>query len=238
MRTAKDVAGGVNSDNRVMPAVYGTRAARAEGCIAACLFGMLVLAGPAWGLPEGIAGYANAPGDRFPGERRHCGHCHEDPGPLEGEVFISFPFQDEIRVDESVSIDVTYEGTPPVRWGFNLVALDDETGEPVGELFAGQGSRILSTSPTGWDYLSHSLSGRTNEVDGEPGWRVDWRTPSDETESVTFYASFNAANGDGDEDGDNIFWTEVIVSVLPEPGASSGAVASLLILAALRRLRA
>ena len=201
------------------------------------IFGFLVLTGAAWGFPTGVAGYADAPGDPQPGVSQTCDTaCHLPAGNRMGEIFLSVP--SEVGEGEQVSFDLIYEGDEAVRWGFDLIALDDLTGEPVGELIAGEGSQTMSSPGRNWSYLTHTFGGTQNMVGDEPGWTVQWRAPAREVEAVTFYAAFNAANGAGAA-GDNIFTTQVALSV-PEPGATGAIVSSLLTLAMLgsRRRRA
>ncbi|MFP6563065.1 MAG: PEP-CTERM sorting domain-containing protein, partial [Myxococcota bacterium] len=71
-------------------------------------------------------------------------------------------------------------------------------------------------------------------ADGDPGWVLNWTAPSDSVDSVTFFATFNAANGNGNASGDSIFAKTVTV---PEPGTAAGLLVALGALRALRRRR-
>ncbi len=221
--------------------IQKSRPNRADGwarAVAHCgvAIAVVALAFPAWGNRQGIAGYAGAPGDPSQGQTQTCAACHAG-GSYDGGLQIGiFGDGQEIEVSSTVDVVVYYEGDAPNRWGFNLIAIDDATGEPVGQLIAGTGSQLKISAGAGWQYLSHTLGGTTSEFDDTPGWAVQWQAPPEAVESVSFYATFNAANGNFGTTGDSVFIQQVVVSV-PEPGALGAGVIALMALAAVRTRR-
>ena len=184
-----------------------------------------LVAAPAWGKVIGIAGYAGVPGTDT------CADCHGG-GSFSGELFVSVP-EDIVANDPEVTIEVYYEGTAPELWGFNLIAIDDATDEPVGELVAGSGSKTLTSGDS--EYLTHTASGTGKLIGSDPGWSVGWVPPAEPVASVRFYATFNAGNGNFFASGDTIFASSETVVSVPEPGSLGAAAVSLLVLLVLRR---
>ena len=208
--------------------------------LALALAALLFSAGDAVAFSNGWAGHAGVPND---GET-FCSACHTG-GNFEGDLHLDLP--ETFAYDESYEIAVLFapDGTEPTRWGFSLIAIDDATGDPVGGadaggISSGTGSQLTNAgSGQLWDYAvqtGNSLGGTIRRADGDPGWVLNWMAPSDSVESVTFYATFNAANGNGAFTGDSIFAKTVTVPV-PEPGTAAGLLVALGALRALRRRR-
>lgn len=208
--------------------------------LALALAVLLFSAGEAVAYNNGIAGRGGVPSDGG----ITCAACHVG-GSFAGDLHLDLP--ETFAYDESYEIAVIFgpEGLPPELWGFNMIAIDDATGEPVGGADAGgispgDGSQLWNFgSAQGWAYALQTgnlAGGTTNRADGNPGWVLNWIAPSDSVESVTFFATFNAANGDGGTSGDSIFAKTVTVPV-PEPGTAAGLLVALGALRALRRRR-
>jgi len=211
--------------------------------LALALAALLFSAGEAVAYNNGIAGRAGVPSDGG----ITCAECHGGGG-FSGFLHLDLP--ETFAYDESYEIAVILANPGklpllPELWGFSLIAIDDATGEPVGGTGAGgispgAGSQLSSFgSSEEWDYAvqtGNGVGGTITVVDGGPGWVLNWTAPSDSVESVTFYATFNAANGNGNFLGDSIFAKTVTVPV-PEPGATAGLLLALGALRALRRRR-
>lgn len=84
------------------------------------------------------------------------------------------------------------------KFGFTL-ATQDLFGNQVGELTAGSGSQLIG----GGEYITHTQTS-VNSNDSLI-WEFNWRAPAIGVDSVTFYAAFNAANGNGSKTGDTIY---------------------------------
>jgi uncharacterized protein (TIGR03437 family) len=92
------------------------------------------------------------------------------------------------------------------RNGFQSTARSgDGFAEPAGTLAAGAGMELNG------QYIQHSQASTSGS------WTFDWTAPSDPVGPVRFYASANAANGNGvNDEGDRIFTTSAELS---PPGA-------------------
>ena len=122
-------------------------------------------------------------------------------------------------------------GAPPLRWGFGITALDSATGQGAGS-FAPLGPGVqtqLATLPAlyaGRSYGTHTfcVSGSCPQIGGSPGWSLDWTAPATDLGDVVFYATANAANGNGFSTGDAAFAaTQLILSPSgPSPVPSLG----------------
>jgi hypothetical protein len=55
-------------------------------------------------------------------------------------------------------------------------------------------------------YITHTETG-TSGSNGEKSWTFEWVAPEKGAGMLTFYAAFNAADGDGTESGDKIFFS-------------------------------
>ena len=208
--------------------------------LALALAALLFSAGEAVAYNNGIAGRAGVPSDGG----ITCAACHGG-GSFAGDLHLDLP--ETFAYDESYEIAIIFGpvGFEPELWGFSLIAIDDATGEPVGGADAGgispgAGSQLWNFgSAQGWAYALQTgnfAGGTVETVGNDPGWVLTWTAPSDSVESVTFYATFNAANGNGGTTGDSIFAKTVTVPV-PEPGTAAGLLVALGALRALRRRR-
>lgn len=62
------------------------------------------------------------------------------------------------------------------------------------------------------DAVTHTNDG-IEPASGTRSWSFEWTAPSNFTSEVTFYAAFNAANGNGGTTGDEIFTCELTTSI-------------------------
>jgi hypothetical protein len=151
-----------------------------------------------------------------------CSTCHFGGETFDGSVSISAP--SEYLPGMSYTITVTLQDPGQMRWGFELIPLrrDSSTENLV---MAGS---LTNLSPLttiqevfgGKQYVSHT----SNEFDtGEPDgtfagtpdgpvfWSFTWTAPPAGSDTVTFYAAGNAANGDNAPgDGDFVYTTNAV----------------------------
>ena len=215
----------------ITPVVRWTRAGR---WLHVALAWVALGVSPAGAFSSGIAGYAGAPNDPS-GTSFSCALCHYG-GSLTGGAFLLIP--GEIVAGETVPIDVYYAGDTPQLWGFNLIAIDDATGLPVGQLTSGTGSQILTSAGQGWEYLVHAPGGTSNTIGtaADPGWELEWTAPASPVDDVTFYLALNAADHSGGTNGDVVFTATETIPV-PEPSLARGLLfASLALFGLARRL--
>jgi hypothetical protein len=147
------------------------------------------------------ARYTGAPGDIGT-----CVSCHdefkqEDIGP--GSVRINgVPATYTPGAQYPISITVQQAGR--IRFGFQLTALDS-TGDRAGTLSAVDGSTQVNsiTGAGGRQYIQHAQAGTSGQTTRT--WQVRWTAPSTDMGTVTFYVAGNAANNNGDNQGDYIY---------------------------------
>jgi Reeler domain len=147
----------------------------------------------------------NAPGEN------NCTACHVDfpvnsgsgSVKLSGIPRIYFPGQ-------HIPVTVTTSQKDGVVYGFQLTAVDS-LGRAAGtwtlndmiqtqmvEGFVGQDLR---------QYVEHTFAGIVPIAFGSKSWTVTWNAPSQPIGLVRFHAAGNAANGNGETDGDFIYTT-------------------------------
>jgi len=109
-------------------------------------------------------------------------------------------------------ITVTVERTAKSRWGFELTVLKDSDNTIAGAL-ANTTAFTGTQSFNGRSYMSHTTNniGSDGTFQGQASgvWTFNWTAPVAGAGTVTFYAAGNAANGNGNQLGDNIYTTNV-----------------------------
>lgn len=175
----------------------GVKAAVAAGVLATVAYGY------ASGPPAGRTG---APGEQT------CIVCHTgtlNSGP--GSVTIEgVPEQYEPGQEYTLTVKVSHPNRR--RWGFQITALDG-SNEPAGELTPA--NRALTKVATGTGslqgrrYVEHTTAGTFQGQSQGAQWEVRWTAPPTDVGRVTFYAAGNAANGNNNSNGDNIYTTAV-----------------------------
>lgn len=88
------------------------------------------------------------------------------------------------------------------NYGFQLATEDPNNNNNIGTLGTGGNSKVV-VSFTNW--ISH------NGVSSTGDWTFDWTAPTGSAEEVEFYATGNAANGNGNNSGDHIYKTNINV---------------------------
>lgn len=160
-------------------------------------------------------GKTNSPGDDF----NNCTECHTGNALQSQAGWITSNIPAEGYVAGQV-YTITATGTDPaaVKMGFEITSEDSEhskTGtfgilEPARTKFTNSNSAVTHTSG------GIGASGGTNS------WQMSWTAPSASTGQVTFYAAFNAANGNGNNSGDKIYASTYSVNpYVPNPQITS-----------------
>jgi len=127
-----------------------------------------------------------------------CGEsgCHKG-GTFAGTVTVS-GIPDTILPNISYDVVLT-QTSNAVRAGFELTPLDG-TNAKAGTLTAGSGSNVINAS--GRTYIRHS-NFKTLSA-GSTSWSFKWKSPAIAANNkVTLYFASLAANGNGNETGDN-----------------------------------
>jgi hypothetical protein len=98
-----------------------------------------------------------------------------------------------------------------MRWGFELTAVATQTMRGAGDFAPvpnDASTQRVTDEVTGRVYIEHGAQGRAATGIGSKGmfsWQFDWIAPTMDSGEVAFYASGNAANGDGSPGGDAIY---------------------------------
>lgn len=133
------------------------------------------------------------------------------------------------RPDQEINLTVTLSQTGRSRFGFELTAVDDR-GRKAGDLLVTDTVRTqkITTFVTNGprDYVFHTVAGTVPNGANQGSWTVKWKAPSQTVGRVTFHASGNAANGNGQQSGDFIYVTSAGMqagAVLPNVASVSAA---------------
>ena len=125
---------------------------------------------------------------------------------------------------QSYTVTVTVSLSSARRWGFELTATDATgNGAPsvVGNLNLLSGNSTTTKRSdsdsvlTGGKlrtYISHNANGTFAGQAGSASWSFTWVAPASSAGNITFYAAGNAANNSGNELGDRIYTTSVVVT--------------------------
>ncbi|HEX8458548.1 MAG TPA: PQQ-dependent sugar dehydrogenase [Pyrinomonadaceae bacterium] len=164
------------------------------------------------------AGYTRAPGE----EPDACRECHLPP-PDSGAGRIQINTPQTYTPGQTYQISVVHTNADPSRrrWGFQLTALDDINTRAGTLTTRGDGlTQVLEAQGPfpSRQYIEHTSLGNFDGQTGGATWTFNWTAPFEDVGPVTFYAAGNHANGNGNSDGDNIYFTFSTVS----PAATTG----------------
>jgi len=113
---------------------------------------------------------------------------------------------------ETYSISATVEENGITVFGFQL-SPQNATGTVLGDMTPVSGATKLLGNG---NYITHVLG--STIASNSKTWTFDWTAPVVGSGDVTFYAAFNAANGNGNFTGDNIYESSLSVSEDPSVG--------------------
>ncbi|MDQ1524586.1 MAG: hypothetical protein QOE47_2510, partial [Pyrinomonadaceae bacterium] len=152
------------------------------------------------------AGYTRAPGE----EPDACRECHLPQDSGAGSMRINVP--PTYQPGKTYQVSVVHTNADPTRrrWGFQLTVLDD-TNHKAGALSAAGDGLTQALGNQGpfpsRQYIEHTSLGTFDNQTGGATWTFLWTAPSEDVGPVTFYAAGNHANGNGNSDGDEIYFT-------------------------------
>lgn len=106
---------------------------------------------------------------------------------------------------EKVHVRVVIEDPSAKRWGFQLTArLESNPDASAGKLeTAGTDTQVISSGLLQW--ITHTARGTRLGSTSSVTFEFDWTAPDSAAGPVVFYAAANAANGNGNSDGDRIY---------------------------------
>jgi hypothetical protein len=164
-----------------------------------------MIAAAAWansnGAPPQLSG--------VPGEGS-CSNCHGGaPNTGPGSLQIRFDGVTNWTPGQAVRVKVTLTDPNATRWGFQLTARAAANPNQMAGTFRiiEDTTRLAPNAPQGLQYVTHTLTGTRPGTTGSVSWEVEWTPPANAGfGDVIFYASGNAANGNGQADlGDRIY---------------------------------
>jgi hypothetical protein len=161
------------------------------------------------GPPDGATG---APGEVL------CTDCHTSFPANSGDgqlTLLGLP--DAFDPGQTYTLTVSLADPGQQRWGFELAVKDDNDQE-AGTITVTDAVNTQASVTGGITYLKHTSTGTQNGTpDGPVTWSFDWTAPSKGRQVAIFYAAGNAANGNGNNQGDYIYNISRIVSTRDVP---------------------
>src|SRR5712692_6128402 len=155
-----------------------------------------------------------------------CAVCHTSFGPANSDPLGKVTIRtDPYKPGVKQIVKVTVEHPEGLRWGFQLTArlASDETKQ-AGTFDPGDSFRVRCT-PAGADgpcsgaleFISHTRNANFDST--APGtplghtFEVSWTPPATDAGNIVFYAAGNAANNNGNNQGDRIYTTSLRIGV-------------------------
>lgn len=153
---------------------------------------------------------AGSPGGKSnsPLDGGNCTGCHDSFDLEEVDFWITsdIPFQGYTPgVTYTITATGSHEGAAKI--GFEITA-ENET-DKVGTFGITDEVRTRFTNED--QAVTHTADGNTPDGDFNT-WEMEWTAPEEGVGDVTFYAAFNAADGDAGTDGDQIYASTMLVN--------------------------
>jgi hypothetical protein len=149
------------------------------------------------------AGRTGSPGDA--GKTCAVSGCHtgaavtDQPGWITSDI----PASGYIP-GNTYNISATVSKAGISRFGFQL-SPQNSIGTKLGTLISGTATQLVGSGK----YITHTMAG-TNATDSKT-WTFQWIAPAVGSGTVTFYASFNAANNNNNASGDQVYTSSLSV---------------------------
>ncbi len=153
----------------------------------------LILMSNAGGSPGGRTG--------SPGDGTNCTACHAGIAtPQTAWISSDIPAQG-YEAGETYTITATGTHSGVQKFGFELTA-EDQASDKVGTFTITNSTRTKLANAS--QAVTHTSGGNTPTANSAT-WSMDWTAPDVGTGTVVFYAAFNAANGNEETSGDQIY---------------------------------
>lgn len=168
---------------------------------------ILLLLSNSTGSPGGKSGSIGDNGNT-------CVQCHT-PGPVNtvtGWITTNVP-PEGYTPGQTYLITATGTHTGVVKFGFELT-VENSQGNKVGTLQLTEPTRTKFTNSN--HAVTHTAAG--NVPSGNTNtWTMNWVAPSNVSGNIGIYAAFNAANGNGNNQGDVIYKSSIFISKYVPP---------------------
>ncbi|MFA9390065.1 MAG: choice-of-anchor V domain-containing protein [Prolixibacteraceae bacterium] len=158
---------------------------------------------------SGVTGtlyHSGSPGAKTgsPKDGATCTQCHT--GSTVSEVnWISTTIPESGWVkNQTYTIVATAVNADAVKIGFELTAENNSTKVGTFAITNADRTKLANSNSS----VTHTANG-ISPTNGENKWEFNWTSPETDLGDITFYAAFNAANGDGSTSGDQIFTSTI-----------------------------
>ncbi len=135
-----------------------------------------------------------------------CIDCHNSFAQNSGDGSLSLWGTPSVYVpDSTYPLTVILSDPGQSRWGFEL-AVKEIADQQAGTITVTDLTNTQSSTSEGITYLKHTSAGTyARTTDGPVSWTFTWTAPSSGTGRVHFYFAGNAANNNGNNQGDYIY---------------------------------
>ncbi len=164
-----------------------------------------------------MGGKSGSPGD----SGTNCTQCHSGT-PIDASDWITSDVSGNGYIG-GATYTFTATGTRAGvgKFGFELTA-EDQSGNKTGTFAITNSTETKLTN--GDAAVTHTGNGNTPTGDSK-SWQFEWTAPEDISGNITFYAAFNAANGNGGTSGDVVYLSDITygpdVTNITDPGHES-----------------
>ena len=155
-----------------------------------------------------MLGMTGAPGEQ------NCTQCHSSNPINSGSGNVEIVFNNGSNSFQSgqtypVTVKVSQSGIS--KFGFEITSVASSNTTTGAGTFASTNTNVTVGSQDGKSYALQKVAAATS---GSGTFTFDWTAPATSQGDITFYASGNAANGNGNMTGDNIYTTNLKISPL------------------------
>lgn len=154
-----------------------------------------------------------------PGEGT-CASCHGSfPLNSGGGTYTITGLPANYSSGQEVDVTITLTQSNRARYGFQVTAVNDAGGQ-AGTLIVTDPARTQTVTGGiggGRTYIEHTFNGTNPSATNQGRWTFRWRAPATSAGRVTFYAAGNAANGNGNLDGDFIYTATAVTQPAAQP---------------------
>ena len=157
------------------------------------------------GAPGGMTG---AP----PGT--NCTSCHA--GTVNsggGNVKVEFPSGTTYTPGSTYKLHIVLTDANAQRWGFEVTARGGTDRLTLAGMLAVDNAATTQFSPGSnpGEYVTHTAPGTAQGTRGSNSWDVNWTAPAAGSGPVTIFVAGNAANGNGNNQGDQIYTSSLVL---------------------------
>lgn len=121
----------------------------------------------------------------------------------------------------TVTVTVTAGGANGNAYGFSCSAAKNGTTTATGGFTTADNTTLIKS---GGLYIVHNVAATGGGSNSSHAFTFNWTAPASGTGDVKFFAAGNSANGDGTDNGDQIYNSTVIVNEAPGAGIAESVI--------------